>query len=156
MERRSSIVSRPRATSGGDVSSSSHVYSRSRFAASSLRTVAALASIMVLPHVAAFNPMHPGSSTRSSMVGWQLMATPAQQSAESSITIASDEPRAVETLPPGDETWSSVGAMVNELLTAPEYPEGTQRYDGIGRITGGIWRSRVLGIVPSTVSLPKN
>lgn len=155
MELRSSIVSLPRAASGGNVSSYKHVYLR--FAASSLRTVAILASIAILPHVAAFNPMYPGSPTRGSVVGWSSMATPAQQSAaESSIKAAdSDEPRAVGTLPPGDETWSSVGAMVNELLTAPEYPEGTQRYDGIGRVTGGIWRSRVLGIVPSTVRLPK-
>lgn len=70
-----------------------------------------------------------------------------QQSAASTVSPV-DLP---DKLPPQDESFGPI-ASVRELLSAPEYPEGSQRYDGIGQETGGIWRSKVLGLVPSTVS----
>ena len=54
-------------------------------------------------------------------------------------------------LPPVDETYSLFGA-VRELLAAPVPPLKARRYDGVGSETGGVWRSRVLGILPRTVS----
>lgn len=53
-------------------------------------------------------------------------------------------------LPPKDETFSPRGSLV-ELLAAPVPPPSCGRFDGVGKITGGIWRSRVLGFMPSTV-----
>lgn len=64
-----------------------------------------------------------------------------------SLLDASDLP---EALPPKDETFTPI-ATLRELLAAPESPVGSQRYDGIGRQTGGIWRTRVIGIISSTV-----
>lgn len=55
-----------------------------------------------------------------------------------------------DALPPQDDTFSPL-STVRELLAAPEYPAGSQRYDGIGQETGGIWRTRVFGFLPSTV-----
>lgn len=57
-----------------------------------------------------------------------------------------------DKLPPQDETFSPL-AIVQEILAAPEYPVGSQRYDGIGQETGGVWRSRVFGFLPCTVGL---
>ena len=54
-------------------------------------------------------------------------------------------------LPPVDETYSLFGT-VRELLAAPVPPPKARRYDGVGSETGGVWRSRVLGILPRTVS----
>ena len=54
-------------------------------------------------------------------------------------------------LPPVDETYSLFGT-VRELLAAPVPPSKARRYDGVGSETGGVWRSRVLGILPRTVS----
>lgn len=71
-----------------------------------------------------------------------------QQSAATTLAPLVDLP---DKLPPQDESFGPI-ASVRELLSAPEYPEGSQRYDGIGQETGGIWRSKVLGLVPSTVS----
>ena len=107
--------------------------------------IAAVVVAIVLPHAYAFNPLV------GPRAGLQAKPGSTKNNAAGSSTAAA-ESVAVETLPPGDETWSSVGAAIEELLAAPEYPQGTQRYDGIGKATGGIWRSRVLGIVPSTVS----
>lgn len=53
-------------------------------------------------------------------------------------------------LPPKDETFSPQGSLF-ELLAAPVPPPSCGRFDGVGKRTGGIWRSRVLGFMPSTV-----
>lgn len=55
-----------------------------------------------------------------------------------------------EALPPRDESFTPI-ATLRELLAAPESPVGSQRYDGIGQLTGGIWRTKVIGIIASTV-----
>lgn len=54
-------------------------------------------------------------------------------------------------LPPSDETFDSPISALRELLAAPDLPEGADRYDRIGRETGGIWRSKRYGFVPCTV-----
>lgn len=53
-------------------------------------------------------------------------------------------------LPPRDETFGPL-AVIREALAAPGLPEGAKRFDRIGRETGGIWRSRILGFLPATV-----
>ena len=55
-------------------------------------------------------------------------------------------------LPPIDGTFSSPLAALKELLAAPALPAGTARYDKIGLKTGGIWRTKLYGVLPCTVS----
>ena len=54
-------------------------------------------------------------------------------------------------LPPVDKTYSLFGT-VRELLAAPVPPLKARRYDGVGSETGGVWCSRVLGILPRSVN----
>ena len=51
---------------------------------------------------------------------------------------------------PKDDTFRPVGSL-RELFAAPVPPADCKRFDGIGKQTGGVWRSRVMGLVPSTV-----
>lgn len=67
-------------------------------------------------------------------------------------TASTDLP---DTLPPWDDTFTLVG-RVRELLAAPECADSWKRYDGIGRETGGIWRSNAIGILPTTVSCARS
>ena len=53
-------------------------------------------------------------------------------------------------LVPNDDTFRPVG-FLRELTAAPVPPEDCKRFDGIGKKTGGVWRSRVMGLLPSTV-----
>ena len=53
-------------------------------------------------------------------------------------------------LVPKDDTFRPVG-FLRELTAAPVPPEDCKRFDGIGKKTGGVWRSRVMGLLPSTV-----
>lgn len=52
--------------------------------------------------------------------------------------------------PPWDETSTLVG-KVRELLGAPDSPYAWERYDAIGKTTGGIWQSNCMGFLPTTV-----
>lgn len=52
--------------------------------------------------------------------------------------------------PPKDDTYSIRG-RIREMRASGAVPRGVNRYDGIGKKTGGIWRSRLVGFVPSTV-----
>ena len=56
-------------------------------------------------------------------------------------------------LPPKDDTYESPVAFLRELRSSLSPSEGLSRYDRIGKATGGIWRSKVLGILPATVSV---
>lgn len=53
-------------------------------------------------------------------------------------------------LVPKDGTFHPVGSL-QEFIAAPVPPADCKRFDGIGKKTGGVWRSRVMGLVPSTV-----
>lgn len=66
--------------------------------------------------------------------------------------IAADNPPQAEDLPlpPRDETFNPL-ARLREVLAAPSVPEG--RYDGIGSLSGGTWRSNILGFIPATVRI---
>lgn len=66
--------------------------------------------------------------------------------------IEADSSPPASMLPPWDDTISPIIA-VKELQAAPNNVEGSQRYDTVGRKSGGIWRTRVLGIISSTVSV---
>eukprot|EP00903_Cladosiphon_okamuranus_P015051 g13924.t1 len=64
--------------------------------------------------------------------------------------VACDNPlqEADLPLPPRDETFNPF-ASLQELLMAPDVVGG--RYDRVGNLTGGIWRSIVIGFLPATV-----
>ena len=70
------------------------------------------------------------------------------------LSVASDASRSEEgLLPPKDETFG-LAARLQEMLAAPTPAEselGSERYDRIGSLTGGTWRTWVLGFIPSTV-----
>lgn len=69
---------------------------------------------------------------------------------ETAAQDTSGSPLSGNPLPPKDETFSPQGSLF-ELLEAPVPPQSCGRFDGVGKKTGGIWRSRVLGFMPSTV-----
>ena len=51
---------------------------------------------------------------------------------------------------PKDDTFRPMG-LLREVIAAPVPPADCNRFDGIGKETGGVWRSRVMGLLPSTV-----
>ena len=51
---------------------------------------------------------------------------------------------------PKDDTFCPMG-FLREVIAAPVPPADCNRFDGIGKETGGVWRSRVMGLLPSTV-----
>jgi len=53
-------------------------------------------------------------------------------------------------LPPRDETFGLRGRF-RELLAAPDAVDDAERYDRVGGLSGGIWRSLSYGVFPSTV-----
>ncbi|CAM9217969.1 unnamed protein product [Ectocarpus sp. 8 AP-2014] len=94
----------------------------------------AAARIRFLPGAFAFVTPVVGGTNRAT---WAVASTRAQQQQD--------------PLPPWDETSNPI-ATVREMLAAPDAPEGTaNRFDGVGGSSGGIWRSRVYGLLPATV-----
>lgn len=68
------------------------------------------------------------------------------------LSVAPTETPDGSRLPPKDGSFGIRGT-IKELLAAPQPPVGgDKRYDEIGLETGGIWRTKALGILPSTVS----
>ncbi|CAM9562186.1 unnamed protein product [Ectocarpus sp. 12 AP-2014] len=94
----------------------------------------AASRIHFLPGAFAFVTPAVGGTNRAA---WAVASTPVQQQQD--------------PLPPWDET-SNLIATVHEMLAAPDAPEDTpNRFDGVGGSSGGIWRSRVYGLLPATV-----
>ncbi|CAM9885429.1 unnamed protein product [Ectocarpus sp. 4 AP-2014] len=93
----------------------------------------AAARIHFLPGSFAFVTPAVGGSNRAT---WAVASTRAQQQ---------------DPLPPWEETSNPI-ATAREMLAAPDAPEDTpNRFDGVGGSSGGIWRSRVYGLLPATV-----
>ena len=65
-------------------------------------------------------------------------------------SATSDPPGGEGLLPPRDETFNPL-AVLRELNAAPDVLPGSERYDRVGRLSGGIWKSLVIGFIPSTV-----
>ncbi|CAN0034904.1 unnamed protein product [Scytosiphon promiscuus] len=102
----------------------------------------AIASISWTPTpVAAFFPQAP----RSSGCRAALASTPRVDSLRLTKSETSEQ-----QLPPKDETWSPFGAL-RELSASPDVPEDAERYDRVGGLSGGTWKSLVIGFLPSTV-----
>ena len=104
-----------------------------------------LASCIITPLVA-FVPSAPHAAASGGR------ATLAKLPRETRRSVASDASTFQDgLLPPEDETFGPV-ARLKELVFAPSCPDDVERYDRIGALTGGIWRTWVFGFIPSTVS----
>lgn len=70
---------------------------------------------------------------------------------KTSFGAAADSPQEVDQpLPPRDETFNPF-VTLRELVAAPDVVEDAGRYDGVGSLTGGAWRSLIFGFLPATV-----
>lgn len=87
----------------------------------------------------------------SSSASWSRLAGIREESRRTLQSAAATSPPRKDAFPPTDETYTLIG-VIQELLARPNIPAGAQRYDGVGRETGGIWRTRFMGFIPQTVS----
>lgn len=111
--------------------------------------IVALVATMNVADVVAFVPSSVVSPTRSNKLTFG--STPLFSTLEQKTNVPVISSDVSDALPPRDESFSAMGGF-EELLSVSEYPDAVQRYGGVGRETGGIWRSQVRGLVPSTVS----
>lgn len=94
---------------------------------------------------AAFLP-HASRSSRGKAANLSARHADSFKSASSDASEKVPLPRA-----PRDETWSPFGVL-RERLATPDVPKNAERYDRVGGLSGGIWRSIVIGLFPATVS----
>ena len=89
--------------------------------------------------------------TRACRFGPEL-GSKSRRTMRSALTaVASSKPSSddLKTVPK-DNTFNPVG-FLREVIAAPVPSTYGNRFDTIGKKTGGIWRSRVMGFPPSTV-----
>lgn len=111
------------------------------FLASAVASIAAstaTAFLSPLPHA-------PGSSMVAAFSGQRIKTSRPRVAAVDNAPKETDLP-----LPPKDETFTPLQA-IKELLASPDVVEDAGRYDRVGRLTGGVWRSIIIGFIPSTV-----
>ena len=116
--------------------------------AASALLASAVASIAASPAIAFLSPLpHAPSGSRAAAVSGPRVKTSLPGVAVDDRPQEKDLP-----LPPRDETFNPIQA-VKELLAAPDVVEDAERFDRVGRLSGGIWRSIIIGFIPSTVRI---
>ena len=85
---------------------------------------------------------------------WSTITSGGDTDDSSSTRCEGDGTAASLPLPPKDDTYERFPlAILREWGLIPRPVDGSGRYDRIGKTTGGIWRTKLLGLTPVTVSL---
>ena len=96
-------------------------------------------------------PRSVAHGTRACRFGPKLGSKSRRAMRPALTAVASSEPSFDDLCTvPKDDTFNPVG-FVREVIAAPVPPANCNRFDGLGKKTGGIWRSRVMGFLPSMV-----
>ncbi|CAN0199139.1 unnamed protein product [Ectocarpus fasciculatus] len=114
----------------------------------------ALAVAQIFRAAAAFVPPPPATSSPCGRNGPDLQERGIEL-LQGRAVGSSPQPSATQAvrqdpLPPKDETFNPILAA-REVLRGLDVPEDANRYERIGKANGGIWRSKVLGLLPATV-----